>query len=101
MNRYFINIVASQDLMAISDYFYLRNVEAGERFFQKFNRKCEQLVAFPNLGRSYANIQPGLRGVPLENYIVFYRTIEDGIEIMRVVSGRRDLQSLFQEPEGE
>ncbi|MGL4619119.1 type II toxin-antitoxin system RelE/ParE family toxin [Chroococcidiopsis sp.] len=49
MTRYVINIVASRDLMKISDYFYSRNIEAGERFLQKFTRKCEQLVAFPNL----------------------------------------------------
>ncbi|MBE9017342.1 type II toxin-antitoxin system RelE/ParE family toxin [Chroococcidiopsis sp. CCALA 051] len=96
MTRYVINIVASRDLMEISDYFYSRNIEAGERFFQKFTRKCEQLVAFPNLGRSYASIQPGLRGVSLENYVIFYKVTENGIEIMRVVSGRRDLQSLFE-----
>jgi toxin ParE1/3/4 len=99
MTRYVINIVASRDLREISDYFYSRNIEAGERFLQKFTRKCEQLVAFPNLGRSYTSIQPGLHGVPLENYVIFYRLIEDDIEIMRVVSGRRDLQSLFQDIE--
>jgi len=99
MTRYVINIIASRDLMEISDYFYSRNIEAGERFLRKFNRKCEQLVAFPNLGRSYASIQPGLRGVPLENYVIFYRLIEYGIEIMRVVSGKRDLQTLFKDSE--
>lgn len=95
MKRYLINIIASRDLMEISDYFYSINIEAGEQFIIQFSRKCEQLVAFPNLGRSYAEILPSLRGVPLQNYIIFYRLLEDGVEIMRVVSGRRDLPSLF------
>lgn len=101
MNRYIINIVASQDLAAISDYFYTHNVEAGERFLQEFSRKCKQLANFPSLGRSYADVEPDLRGISLENYIIFYRIIEDGIEIMRVVSGKRDLPSLFPNPENE
>ena len=97
MSRYAINVLASQDLNEIADYFAENSVEAGERFFQAFNRKCQQLVAFPNSGRSYAAIRPGLRGLPLDSYIIFYRILEDGIEILRVVSGRRDFPSLFEE----
>ena len=95
MSRYLINILASQDLNEIADYFAEQNLEAGERFFQEFNRRCEQLIAFPNSGKSYAAIREGLRGMPLSGYILFYRVLEDGIEILRVVSGRRDLPSLF------
>ena len=42
---------------------------------------------------------PSLRGLPLASYIIFYRIIDDGIEIIRVVSGYRDLESLFLEDE--
>ncbi|ASC73701.1 hypothetical protein XM38_046730 [Halomicronema hongdechloris C2206] len=52
MSRYVINVLASQDLNEIADYFAGNNIEAGERFFQAFNRKCQQLVAFPNSGKS-------------------------------------------------
>jgi toxin ParE1/3/4 len=33
MGRYVINILASQDLNTIADYFASNNVEAGEIFF--------------------------------------------------------------------
>ena len=46
---------------------------------------------------AYESIYPNLKGVPLNGYIVFYRIVEDGIEILRVVSGRRALPSVFQE----
>lgn len=97
MSRYVINILASEDLNAIADYFAENNLEAGERFFQEFNRKCQQIVAFPNSGKSYAQIRPDLRGLSLEGYVIFYRVLSDGIEILRVVSGRRNLPSLFEE----
>ncbi|MBW4690136.1 MAG: type II toxin-antitoxin system RelE/ParE family toxin [Lyngbya sp. HA4199-MV5] len=97
MSRYVINILASQDLDEIADYFVENSLEAGERFFRAFNRKCQQLVAFPNSGRSHTAIHPELRGLSLEGYIIFYRTMDDGIEILRVVSGRRDFPSLFEE----
>lgn len=95
MNRYVINILASYDLNEIAEYFSQKNLEAGEKFFQEFNRKCKQLVSFPNSGKSYSEINPDLRGLSLEGYIIFYRVLDDGIEILRVVSGRRDLPSMF------
>jgi toxin ParE1/3/4 len=95
MSRYVINILASQDLNEIADRFTETNLKAGEQFFSDFNRKCKQLVAFPNSGKSYAEIRSDLRGLSLDGYILFYRILEDGIEILRVVSGRRNFPSLF------
>ncbi len=97
MSRYVINSLASQDLNKITDYFAENSLQAGDRFFRAFNRKCQQLVAFPNSGKSYAEIRPDLRGLSLEGYVIFYRILEDGIEILRVVSGRSNFPSLFKE----
>jgi toxin ParE1/3/4 len=97
MSQYVINILASRDLNEIADYFAATSLTAGERFFQEFNRKCKQLVAFPNSGKSYGEIRPDLRGLSLEGYVILYRILDDGIEILRVVSGRRDFPSLFEE----
>jgi toxin ParE1/3/4 len=97
MSRYVINILASRDLNEIADYFAENNLEAGERFFRAFNRKCQQLVAFPNSGKSYAEIRSDLRGIALEGYVIFYRVLDEGIEILRVVSGRRNFPSLFED----
>jgi toxin ParE1/3/4 len=97
MSRYVINVLASQDLNEIADYFVQTNLEAGEHFFREFNRKCQQLTAFPNIGKSYAEIRTDLRGLPIEGYVVFYRLLDDGIEILRVVSGRRNLPAIFKD----
>jgi toxin ParE1/3/4 len=99
MSRYQINTLAVQDLEEISGQFAKTNIEAGERFFQEFQRKCRMLVSFANSGKSYDAILPGLRGLPIDGYIIFYRVLEDGVEILRVLSGRRDLPSLFDQPE--
>jgi toxin ParE1/3/4 len=101
MSRYIISPEASQDLDEITDYFANRNIEAGERFVNAFEQKCRNLVKFPNLGRSYAEIEPSLRGVPLDGHIILYCVIEDGVEIVRVVSGYRNLESLFSELDDE
>lgn len=96
---YIISRSAIKDLEEIIDRFFNRNVEAWERFINKFENKCKNLANFPNMGRSYDDIKPFLRGLPLAGYIIFYRVIDDGIEVIRVISGYRDLESLFLEDE--
>lgn len=99
MSRYIIADEAIQDLEDISDYFLKNNLEAGEQFLQAFNARCRQLVRFPNLGRSYAHLRPDLLGLSLRGFIILYKVSnnddEIGIEILRVVNGRRDLENIF------
>lgn len=97
MSRYFLNILASRDLSEIAEYFESTNLEAGERFFREFNSKCKQLVAFPNSGKSYAEIRPDLRGLTYKDYIIFYIILDDGVEILRVLSGRRNFPNFFED----
>jgi toxin ParE1/3/4 len=97
MSRYLLNVLASRDLSEIADYFESTNLEAGERFFREFNRKCQQLVAFTTIGKSYAEIRLDLRGLSFEGYIIFYRILDDGVEILRVLSGRRNFPDFFQD----
>jgi toxin ParE1/3/4 len=95
MAQYIISPPAIRDLDSVSSYFAEVNVEAGEKFLRGFNRRCQQLADFPNSGRRYDDLQIGLRGLPLEGYIILYRVINDGIEIVRVANGRQDLSILF------
>ena len=101
MSLYIIAPSASRDLNQIADYFLSRNLEAGEKLFKEFNKKCQNLANFPKIGRSYDHIRPSLRGLPLDGYIIIYQFIDDGVEILRVVNGRQDLKSLFAESDNK
>ncbi len=99
MRRCEITRRATQDLDVISDYFLDRNIDAGERLFREFNQKCIKLAQFPNLGKRYAQIRPWLRGLPLDGYVIFYKVTDEVLTILRVVSGRQDLATLFDDAE--
>ena len=99
--QYVLAQEAIRDLDEILDYFLSRNIDAGERFIQEFNKKCKYLTQFPNIGRSYANLDPTLRGIPVDGYILFYRVFEDNVVIVRVISGYRDLKSVFTDTDDE
>ncbi len=47
------------------------------------------------MGKKADNLEPGLRSFPLEDYVIFYRPLNNKIEIVRIVSGYRDLEVLF------
>ncbi len=87
---------AIRDLDEISQYFMLNNVEAGEKLFKEFNRRFQNLTKFPEMGRPYNHLQPGMRGLSVKKYIIFYRISATELEIVRIVDGKRNLKNLFQ-----
>ena len=95
MNRCILAPKALRDLDEISSYFAKQNVEAGERLLTLFNEKCTRLMSFPNMGKSYEYLSAGVRGIPLEGYIIFHQIVDTNIIILRVVSGRQNLNSIF------
>lgn len=95
MTQYIISPEAIQDLKATINYFATINIKAGEKLLDEFEKKCRYLIQFPKIGRSYPEIRPYLRGIPLDGYIIFYRLSQDTIEIMRIFKGNRDLETLF------
>ena len=97
MTQYIIAPEASRDLEEISTYYDIHNIEAGEKLIDELEHKCKYLVKFPNIGKSYGTIRPDLRGVSCSGHIIFYRINTTSIEILRVVYGGRDLESLFSE----
>ncbi len=47
------------------------------------------------MGQSSDTFASGLRSFPVENYLIFYRPIDGGVEGVRIVSGYRDLETVF------
>ncbi len=90
---------ASRDIETIIDLIADNSgFDAAERFLKKVNQKCQTLASFPNMGRRRDELLEELRSFPVDDYLIFYRPIKGGIEILRVISGYRDLSALFQEP---
>jgi toxin ParE1/3/4 len=53
--------------------------------------------SFLLLGRNRDELMENVRSFPIDDYLIFYSAIEAGIEVLRVVSGYRDLEDLFSE----
>ena len=89
-------VLASRDLESILDYLAEQSsIDAAESFLEKVNQKCQNWVNFPSLGRSRDELFPGIRSLPIEQYLIFYHLQEEEIEIVRIVSEYQDLDALF------
>ncbi|MGC8643212.1 MAG: type II toxin-antitoxin system RelE/ParE family toxin [Isosphaeraceae bacterium] len=89
---------ADRDLDAHAGYLMEKaSLETALRFYEAAAATFERLVQVPGLGEPYeSNNQRliGLRVTLVEgfpNHLVFYRAIDKGIEILRVLHGTRDL----------
>jgi toxin ParE1/3/4 len=97
MGSYSFSELAVKELNAICEFIGQTNVKAASKLFDSIRQKSKLVASFPNMGKDYAWIVPDLRGFIVDDYIVFYYPREDGINIVRVAYGRRDLKTLFEE----
>ena len=67
----------------------------ADQFLDLLNAKCNLLATHPELGESHPEFGVRIRFLPVASYVIVYRPIEDGIELVRVLQGARDFESLF------
>jgi toxin ParE1/3/4 len=74
-------------------------VDPAERFLKVAEKSLSLLADMPVIGRLFPTSNPrlaDLRVYPLpqgfRSYLVFYRKVDEGIEVVRVLHAKRDLQ---------
>jgi toxin ParE1/3/4 len=87
---------AREDLCEIHDYIARRNPVNAERFIGQLEARCAEIGTTPRMGRLREELAAGLRSVTVGKYVLFYRLKEEkAVEILRVVHGGRDLETLL------
>ena len=69
----------------------------ADRVAHQMLQKLEMLSTHPYLGRQRNEIRPGLRSLVIGRYVAFYFPLEDGVDLVRVVYGGRDLSQALAE----
>ena len=67
----------------------------ADRFIDRIADTCNLLGENPLMGRSRPELAPDLRSFPVGSYLIFYQPLDDGIEIIRIISAARDVDALF------
>lgn len=94
---------ALEDLIEQSVYIAQGSQSAALQFLEMAEKTFDELAEMPQMGNSdpFRNIH--LTGVrrwrvrDFERHLIFYKLLEDSIEIVRVLDSSRDIESLFEE----
>jgi len=96
MNQYRVSASARVDLEEIWSYIAQDNPDAADKFIRALVSRFPKLAAMPELGRQRDELTTRLRSFPVGRHVIFYRPMENGVEIVRVLHGARDLPPLFE-----
>ena len=101
MGKYFLSPEALEDIDTIWGHIAQDNLEAADSVVEAAYRACANLATHTQLGpirRFPDNDPPNIRFFVLTefpNYLIFYRAIPGGVEIIRVLHGSQDIDNLF------
>lgn len=84
---------ADRDLDSIWDFIASGSVRAAEKLIDRIGEIFEMLVDNPLAGRERRELRADLRSFPVGNYVIFYIPLPDGVEIIRVMHGRQDIDA--------
>ncbi|HEY7300470.1 MAG TPA: type II toxin-antitoxin system RelE/ParE family toxin [Xanthobacteraceae bacterium] len=85
---------AEEDLIAIWRYVAGANPSAADRLLDLLDERSRALARNPQMGMARDDVAPGVRHLPVGRYLILYRALEDGVEVVRYVHGMRRLQDL-------
>jgi toxin ParE1/3/4 len=86
---------AEDDLVSIADFIARDKPEAARRWVQRIRETCATLATQPEMGELRPDFGViGCRSFGVGHYDVFFRQVESGIEVARVVHGSRDMRKL-------
>lgn len=87
---------AEEELVKIWEYVAEHNPEAASKLIKEITGKFAFLRDYPNMGREQSRLLVNLRSFVVRDYFIFYQPFDDGVEILRVLHGSRDIESIFE-----
>ncbi len=97
--------LALNDLDEQAECIRLRSPRAALRFLEAAEALFGQLASMPGIGEEYKTTNPlsqGLRCFPIPKFpsqIVYYKPLTDGIIVIRVLHGARDVDRILGQEE--
>ncbi len=87
--------LAELDLLGIWIYIADDSPIRADEFLDRIDAKLQALARNPGMGKRREELLPGLRSFPVGNYLVFYLEIENGVDVIRILNGSRDIDEIF------
>lgn len=88
---------AAEDIAGVWDFLADDNPDAADNWVDQLDTQLRLLATQPLMGRARHELAPGVRSFPLGRYLIFYLPIGGGIDVVRVLHGARDVDTVFGE----
>ena len=85
---------AEEDLIEIWLYIASDDPKAADRLLDRIEAAFLLLAGNPEIGPARPDLAPAMRYFVMGSYLILYRQIADGVEIVRVVHGARYIADL-------
>lgn len=102
-----VSPAADRDLDDQADYLAEEaSLETALRFYDACHATFEKIAGMPGIGERRESPDPRLAGLRVwrvagfETHLIFYQPAVDGIVIVRVLHGARDIERIFAEKSG-
>jgi len=94
--RVVITDEAKADLVSIGEFIYAHNPARAATFVEELLDRCDALADMP---RAYPLIpryeRYGIRRCVHRDYLIFYRVMEELVEVVHILHGARDYDALL------
>lgn len=93
--------LAREDLKEIGRYIAKQSQSRSVaiRFLDSIEQRLRLHATQPETGERRPDLGEEVRHFAVGHYVVFYRPIESGIEVLRVFHGSRDIPTIWRSPE--
>ena len=91
---------AKDDLIDIAVFIAQDNEARALTFVDELENKCRALGASPGIGTLRPELGDGVKMLPYGRYLIFYRDVNKGLRIERIMHSARDIgDDDFEAPE--
>jgi toxin ParE1/3/4 len=80
---------AKQDAIDIWSYIAADNEAAADRVIAEIDLRLKSLSRMPLSGKGMPFIAHDVRCSPVKRHVIYYRPIDDGIEVLRILHERQ------------
>ena len=96
MRHYHISELAESDLVSIWEYIADENLTAADAMRERFFEAFDKIAAMPEMGHQREDLTSRpVRFWAVASYLIIYNSTPNPIEIVRVLSGWRDVAALL------
>lgn len=88
---------ARADLITIGDYIAADSPASAVRWVAHLEDAIQSLSYMPERVQLRDDLRPGYRAKPVGSYLIFFRVVENAVQVVRVLHASRDVTEAFNE----